>query len=186
MQLTRGVAHSSLFVVVVVVCCVVGSNFICFIYPAYRTFQTLEGKFLLPGLPTGVEQLEQTPGDVEEDNAIEVHRYWLGYWVVYGLFRLFEFVGDYTLYWLPYYHPLKILFLLWCAHPSTQGCATVYVYIIRPLFLPNEANIDRLMERISYSTTQTWTEAKGIILKKVAKRIAGEETPNKQEREKQR
>lgn len=41
------------------------SDFICFIYPAYRTFKTLEGKFLG----------HQFDG-VVEDQSIEVHRYW--------------------------------------------------------------------------------------------------------------
>jgi hypothetical protein len=113
----------------------------------------------------------------------------LTYWVVYGLFRLFEFVGDYTLYWFPYYHPLKILFLVWCFHPSTQGCAFVYAWVIRPLFLPREEQIDRIIYRAQTSMTQACSEVKGLILKKVAKKIAGgsmEDTPVKEPREKER
>lgn len=105
----------------------------------------------------------------------------LTYWVVYGLFRLFEFVGDYTLVWVPYYHPLKILFLVWCFHPSTAGCAVVYRWVIRPLYLPREDQIDRLIYRAQVSSSQAIGEVKGLILKKVAKRIAGQQddTPQK-------
>jgi hypothetical protein len=42
------------------------SNFICFVYPAYRTFKTLEGKFLP----------EQQFEGIEENQSIEVHRFW--------------------------------------------------------------------------------------------------------------
>lgn len=104
----------------------------------------------------------------------------LTYWVVYGLFRLFEFVGDYTLYWLPYYHPMKIVFLVWCFHPSSAGCTIVYSWVIRPFFLPREEQIDRLIHRAHTSLAQACSEVRGIILKKVAKRIAGEDTPVKE------
>lgn len=44
---------------------VVISNFICFVYPAYRTFKTLEGKYVAGHFE-----------EVEENQSIEVHRYW--------------------------------------------------------------------------------------------------------------
>ena len=82
---------------------------------------------------------------------------------------------------LPYYDPAKVVFLVWCFHPSSQGCALVYRWVIRPLFLPREDAIDRSIARLSASLAQASTEVKQLLLKKVAKRIAGtEDTPRKE------
>ena len=45
----------------------------------------------------------------------------LVYWVVYGLFNTLETLSDTALSWLPVYHPVKLLFLLWCSLPQYQG-----------------------------------------------------------------
>jgi hypothetical protein len=204
-------------------------NFVCFVYPAYQTFKTLEGKYLAPIAPVAAQtpevarerassalyQQQQTPppsspspspapsssssrrslgpmdslhyrplpASLSDDRSIEVHSYWLSYWCVYGLFRLLEFGTDLTLYWLPYYEPLKVLFLVWSFHPATQGCSLAYRWVISPLFLPREAAIDRAIERLADSSAQAAREVKAIILKKVAKRIAGTDgdTPRKPE-----
>jgi len=196
-------------------------NFVCFIYPAYQTHKTLEGRYLPGALFDGIE----------ENHSIEVHRYWLTYWCVYGLFKLVEFATDYTLFWsvhwpwqltlrrggespaqslpapqtltaplpaplspvsapslttahapprLPYYDPAKVIFLVWCFHPSSQGCAAVYRWVIRPLFLPREEAIDNGIARLTDGVSQALSEVRGIIVKNVAKRIAGtEDTPKK-------
>lgn len=173
------------FIGVLAVC-----NFVCFVYPAYQTYKTLEGKYLSPAAASVGNKrssLSADPrqrvrvGSIDDDRSIDLHSYWLTYWCVYGLFRLFEFVADFTLYWLPYYDPLKVLFLVWCFHPSCQGCGFVYRWVIRPLFLPREDAIDRAIARLSASMAQASTEVKQLLLKKVAKRIAGtEDTPRKE------
>jgi len=202
-------------------------NFVCFVYPAYQTFKTLEGKYLAPIAPVAAqtEEVRQEreralsaltgqqppnsptppppshhvrrslgsssseallPAYLSDDRSIEVHSYWLTYWCVYGLFRLLEFATDWTLYWLPYYEAGKVVFLVWSFHPATQGCSLAYRWVISPLYLPREAAIDRGIERIGDSVVQAAREAKGIILRKVAKRIAGsaaqDDTPRKPQR----
>ena len=166
------------------------ANFICFVYPAYQTYKTLEGKYLPESMrgqylqeSVGVGAGNEDEGSVSSDASVEVHRYWLTYWCVYGLFKLVEFLADVVLApWVPYYEPAKVAFLVWSFHPSSQGCALVYAWVIRPAFLPREESIDRAIDRLLDSTQQAGREVKAIILKKVAKRIAGEdgaETPNK-------
>ena len=170
-------------------------NFICFVYPAYKTYQTLEGKGLLGSASSSSAATSTTtPGgpsaetivDQEEDQSIEAHQHWLSYWCVYGLFKLFEFGPDLLcMYWIPsYWSGLKVLFLVWCFHPTTQGCSLVYTWVIRPLFLPREDAIDRAIDQFNASVNQAFVEVKGIILKKVARRIAGtDETPVKPDKE---
>lgn len=81
---------------------------------------------------------------------------------------------------LPYYDPAKVIFLVWCFHPSSQGCAVVYRWVIRPLFLPREEAIDNGIARLTDGVSQALLEVRGIIVKNVAKRIAGtEDTPKK-------
>ncbi len=210
-----------LYVGVLAVC-----HFVCFIYPAFQTFKTLEGKYLplledasasaaaavvspAPGeaAPAASAAAAAAPSSrrsrrslsfhspltaaLSSDKSIEIHSYWLTYWCVFGLFRLVEFASDFLVHHLSstrgngfYYEPLKILFLVWCFHPSSQGCAWVYRWIISPLFLPREAIIDAAIARATEGTAQAAREVKAIILKKVAKRIAGtnnsEDTPQKE------
>lgn len=73
-----------------------------------------------------------------------------------------------------------MIFLVWCFHPSSQGCAVVYRWVIRPLFLPREEAIDNGIARLTDGVSQALLEVRGIIVKNVAKRIAGtEDTPKK-------
>lgn len=44
----------------------------------------------------------------------------LTYWVVFGVFDVFDGALDYLLYWLPYYELLKLIFLVWCFLPGTK------------------------------------------------------------------
>lgn len=148
-------------------------NFICFIYPAYMTYKTLEGNYLPAAQFDGIE----------EDRSIEVHRYWLTYWVVFGLFRLVEWFMDFFFWHLTSYHPLKLVFLVWCFHPSSQGCAVVYRAVIRPLFLPRERQIDSAIERFTSSLSQASAEIKALILKRVAKHISGDANKNEQKKQ---
>ena len=66
----------------------------------------------------------------------------LVYWVVYGLFTTFESLGDTALSWLPVYHPLKLLFLLWCFLPSWQGSQLVFDILVRPVLVRHEQAIE--------------------------------------------
>lgn len=66
----------------------------------------------------------------------------LVYWVVYGLFSTFESLGDTALSWLPVYHPLKLLFLLWCFLPSWQGSQLVFDILVRPVLVRHEQAIE--------------------------------------------
>ena len=67
-----------------------------FIYPAYMSFKAIN-----------------TPGPVDDTQ-------WLTYWVVYAFFNLTESITDLVLSWIPFYFFLKVAFLVWSYHPSTQ------------------------------------------------------------------
>ncbi len=70
---------------------------------------------------------------------------WLVYWIVYGLFSFVETFIDLILYWIPFYFAIKIVFLVWCMHPTTKGATVIYNAVIRDVFKAHEEKIDSLL-----------------------------------------
>jgi hypothetical protein len=86
--------------------CGIGAGFIAnligFAYPAYASLRTLE-----PSFSTSSSSLKMN---------------WKFYWVAYcGVGLVDSLIENALLYWLPFYHPLKVAFLLWMMLPQTKG-----------------------------------------------------------------
>ncbi|CAI5712571.1 unnamed protein product [Peronospora destructor] len=94
-----------------------------FIYPAYVSFKAIN-----------------TPGTVDDTQ-------WLTYWVVYAFFNLTESITNLLLSWIPFYFFLKIAFLVWSYHPSTQGSKVIYNSLIKPYVAPHVGQIDSALNR---------------------------------------
>ena len=58
---------------------------------------------------------------------------WLIYWIVYASFSMLEYFVDHVIYWIPFFYPLKIVFLIWCFSPDTKGANILYVAMV-PFF----------------------------------------------------
>ena len=97
------------------------SNVFAF-YPLYQSFKALR---------------TQNPTD---------DQFWLTYWVVYATLALVESLMGGGLFWLPFYHVLKIVFLVWCFHPSSKGALVIYQRVLQPLFSQVEAKVDEVVE----------------------------------------
>ena len=82
------------------------TDLIGFLYPVYATIISLEKD--------------------DKDNL------WLTYWVIFGSFCLLEKFVDYLLFWVPFYYPFKISFLVWCMHPKFRGSIKVYETFLKP------------------------------------------------------
>jgi hypothetical protein len=99
-----------------------GTSVICglvgFLYPMYMSYKTIEK-------PT-----------------MELLKQWLMYWIVYGIFTMFEHYSDTALSWIPFYHPLKLVFLLWCFLPRYNGATTIFQAFVRPILIKNEALVE--------------------------------------------
>ncbi|KAL4617639.1 receptor expression-enhancing protein 5 [Arapaima gigas] len=101
-------------------------NLIGFVYPAYISIKAIESP-------------------AKDDDTK-----WLTYWVVYGVFSIAEFFADIFLSWFPFYYMLKCAFLVWCMAPTpSNGSIQIYTRIIRPIFLKNEAKLDRVVKDLS-------------------------------------
>jgi len=79
------------------------TNLVGFAYPAVATLRSLQPVPAGQAAPT--QKLD-----------------WKMYWVVYGGMCLLDpLVEGVILYWLPFFHPLKVAFLLWLMLPQTRG-----------------------------------------------------------------
>lgn len=94
------------------------TSIIGFLYPAYKSFQTIEQK---------------TRNDDTQ---------WLVYWVIFAFFSIAETFIDYLLYWIPFYYAFKIAFLLWAMLPQTRGAKLLYDNFLRDFLKKNESRID--------------------------------------------
>jgi len=97
-------------------------NSIGFIYPAYCSIKALQTK-------------------VKEDDT-----QWLMYWVVFAYFSVLEFFSDILIGWVPFYWLSKCVFLTWCMSPL-NGAGFIYEKIILPMFLKNEAALDKFVSQ---------------------------------------
>ncbi|MBN3310703.1 REEP5 protein, partial [Amia calva] len=120
-------------------------NLIGFVYPAYVSIKAIESA-------------------TKEDDTK-----WLTYWVVNGVFCVAEFFADIFLSWFPFYYMGKCAFLVWCMAPTpSNGSVQIYTRVIRPIFLKNEAKIDRfakdITDKASEAADKFKNEGKGTLL----------------------
>ena len=99
------------------------SNLVGFGWPLWESFDSLKRK--------------AAPGEVDEEDM-----HWLTYWVVYSTFTLVESGTNVLELWIPMYHLVKIVFLLWCMLPQTRGALVIYSAVIEPLLVRYEGKID--------------------------------------------
>ena len=64
------------------------------------------------------------------------------YWSVYGLLTALERPLDRAVQWVPYYHPIKLLFLVWLQHGDYEGARRVYAELLRPLLAAWRPSLD--------------------------------------------
>ena len=73
---------------------------------------------------------------------------WLIYWVIYGFLGVLDTFSDYFLYWIPFFAPAKLAFLVWCWAPSYKGSNTIYYSLVQPLFKQHESTIDSALKNV--------------------------------------
>ena len=79
-----------------------------------------------------------------ESEGEEDDKQWLTYWVVYGAFSVVDQFAGFILSFIPFYYFLKVGFLVWCMHPSTNGATVVYDTYILPYYQEYEGQINNL------------------------------------------
>ena len=75
-------------------------------------------------------------------------KHFLTYWVVYGLFTIFDIFTSFLINRIPFYYTLKLAFLIWMFMPNFKGSLFIYNYIIGPLFKKYESKFDKGVAKI--------------------------------------
>jgi receptor expression-enhancing protein 5/6 len=115
------------------VCTVIG-----LLYPTYASFKALE-----------------------DEHHDEVFR-WLRYWTTYSAMALSENVFYRVLAWVPFYHILRILVVLWLFLPSFQGADSVYTWVVGPVLRRYSPKIDAALARSAEEVRGTLGAAAGV------------------------
>ena len=93
-------------------------------------------------LPTywSIKAIESNEGDDDKQ--------WLTYWAVYAVFDFLDLFAGFILKIIPFYYILKLVFLIWCFMPNTQGALVVYNHIIKKFFIKYENSLDKLVNKV--------------------------------------
>eukprot|EP00735_Rhodelphis_limneticus_P013698 TRINITY_DN7651_c0_g1::TRINITY_DN7651_c0_g1_i1::g.18564::m.18564 TRINITY_DN7651_c0_g1::TRINITY_DN7651_c0_g1_i1::g.18564 ORF type:complete len:194 (+),score=40.37,sp/Q4QQW1/REEP4_RAT/40.50/3e-27,TB2_DP1_HVA22/PF03134.14/4.2e-27,TraF/PF13728.1/4.1e+02,TraF/PF13728.1/0.032,DUF2052/PF09747.4/0.049 TRINITY_DN7651_c0_g1_i1:106-687(+) len=94
-----------------------------YLYPGYKTYKVIKsGK-----------------------NEDQVHC--LMYWLVFSAFAVIESILDLFIFWVPFYHEAKLIFLVWLWHSGTQGAVFLYESYVGPYLDENESKIDAALSQ---------------------------------------
>ena len=94
-----------------------------------------------------------------ESNGADDDKQWLTYWVVFGLFNILDQFAGFILTFIPFYFFLKLVFLVWLFHPSSQGATTIYNNYI----LPNMSQYEKHIAGIEKSVADAAAGAKAKV-----------------------
>ena len=75
-------------------------------------------------------------------------KYFLKYWVIFGLLNMFDIFGSFIINRIPMYYAIKLVFLIWMFLPNFQGSILVYDFVIDPLFNKYEKMLDKYVKNI--------------------------------------
>ena len=108
-------------------------------YPMYMSFKALETK----------------GGDDD--------KLWLTYWVIFAIYKVVDDWAGLLFFWVPFYYPIKLAFLIFLFAPQTKGAIKLYDTVIRPFVIKHqekiEAGITKLGEAAALASQAAKEEA---------------------------
>ncbi|KAG6530146.1 hypothetical protein ZIOFF_012368 [Zingiber officinale] len=86
---------------------------------------------------------------IENKSNREEDEQWLAYWILYSFLTLFEMVAEPILYWIPFWHTVKMVFVAWLVLPQLRGASFVYEELVKGKLKKYFRNLgsDRLHEQ---------------------------------------
>lgn len=99
------------------------SDLVAYVYPFYGTLVSIESK--------------------------KGRQNWLKYWVLLGLVGVMENLIHIIVYWIPFYYPLKAVFLVWAMHPKYEGASIVYDKFLKEKVKQNLEKVDSAMKEVT-------------------------------------
>ena len=105
----------------------------------------------------------------EEDDD----KHFLTYWVVYGLFTVFDIFTSFLINKIPFYYTFKLAFLIWMFMPNFKGSIYIYNIAISPLFKKYEGKFDKGVEKILQKNENLTDKAINFIEENKGKILKG-------------
>ena len=90
---------------------------------------------------------------------------WLTYWAVYAVFNFLDLFAKFILKIIPFYYVVKLIFLVWCFMPNTQGALFIYNKVLRNFFIKNEEILNKYVNKLMKKTNEVSDKAKEEINK---------------------
>ena len=113
-------------------------NLIAYLFPFYGTLYTIENK--------------------------KFDKNWLIYWVLLGMISVMESAIHIILYWIPFYYPLKAVFLLWSMSTKYKGATLVYEKLLKERVKRSLETVDDAMQDVTVEKiSQVVADAKEAI-----------------------
>jgi receptor expression-enhancing protein 5/6 len=101
---------------------------------------------------------------IQSENSKEDDKYWLTYWMIYGVFTFVETFAGFLLNMIPYFAWLKLGFFGWLMLPQFRGAQVVYDQVLKPQLEKHSETINDLIK-----ATQMSAESATDAVKNVAK-----------------
>jgi hypothetical protein len=110
------------------------------LYPAYQSFKSLESP------------------------AKDDDKQWLTYWCVHSFVQVIEYFGEYVLTGtIPFYHLVKLVFLIYLMHPRYRGALACYSNFVAPFLHARETDIDDAIRKGTRRLSETADKAKDWV-----------------------
>ena len=91
----------------------------------------------------------------EDDDKV-----WLTYWMVFGVLTVAETFLGFIFYFIPYWGWIRLILFIWLLLPQTQGSATVYNAVVKPLLQANKQLIEDWVNKAKEAAEQAAAEAR--------------------------
>jgi receptor expression-enhancing protein 5/6 len=111
-------------------------------YPMYMSFKALESK----------------GGDDD--------KLWLTYWVIYAIYKVLDDWSSLLFFWVPFYYPIKLAFLIFLFAPQTKGAIKLYDSVIRPFMVKHQKDIEAGITKIGEAASIASQAAKEEALRR--------------------
>ena len=90
----------------------------------------------------------------------EDDKLWLTYWVVYAIYKVVDDWSELLFFWLPFYYPIKLGFLIFLFAPQTKGAIKLYDGLIRPFVIKHQKDIEEGITKLGEAATYASKVAK--------------------------
>ena len=94
-----------------------------------------------------------------ESPAEDDDKNWLCFWTVFGIFQTVELFFGFILSFIPYYYWLRLAFFIFLMAPQTNGAATMYEKVFKPLLEQHKDEIQKLITKAQSGASVIGEEA---------------------------